>query len=130
MLALVRDGAKAWVQAQLAAGKTMAQIQAQLAQFDKWDRYDIDGDGNFNETDGFLDHFQIVHAGGDEADGDPIYASDAIWSHRSYSNLAFGPTCNDPDPRTACITGTPVGGAIAAGRDHRPRRDVHRIPHR
>ena len=38
------------------------------------DRYDIDGDGNFNEPDGFIDHFQIVHAGGDEAAGDPITA--------------------------------------------------------
>ena len=39
--------------------------------FDKWDRYDFDGDGNFNESDGYIDHFQIVHAGGDQADGDP-----------------------------------------------------------
>ena len=98
VLALVRDGAKAWVQDRLAAGTPMATIKAQLAEFDKWDRYDIDGDGNFDEPDGFLDHFQIVHSGGDQADGDPIYASDAIWSHRSYSNLAFGPTCNDPEP--------------------------------
>ena len=38
---------------------------------DAWDRYDYDGDGNFNEPDGYIDHFQIVHAGGDQADGDP-----------------------------------------------------------
>ena len=112
VLALVRDAAKAWVQDRLNNGVSMAQIQAQLAEFDKYDRYDNDGDGNFNETDGFLDHFQIVHGGGDEADSDPIYATDAIWSHRSYSNLAFGPTCFDPDPNTACVTGTPVGGTI------------------
>ena len=37
-----------------------------------WDRYDYDGDGNFNEPDGYIDHFQIVHAGGDQADGDPM----------------------------------------------------------
>ena len=36
-----------------------------------WDRYDVDGDGNFREPDGFIDHFQIVHAGGDQAAGDP-----------------------------------------------------------
>ena len=46
-------------------------IAADLKSFDQWDRYDFDGDGNFNEPDGYIDHFQIVHAGGDEADGDP-----------------------------------------------------------
>ncbi len=47
------------------------QIAADLKAFDQWDRYDYDGDGNFNEPDGYIDHFQIVHAGGDQADGDP-----------------------------------------------------------
>ena len=28
--------------------------------------------GNFTEPDGYIDHFQIVHAGGDEADGDGL----------------------------------------------------------
>ena len=36
---------------------------AYLAQFDIWDRYDYDGDGNFNEPDGYIDHFQSIHAG-------------------------------------------------------------------
>ena len=45
------------------------------ATFDQQDRYDADGDGNFNEPDGFIDHFQIVHAGGDQAAGDPTYGS-------------------------------------------------------
>ena len=49
----------------------MTQVQDYLKTFDHQDRYDIDGDGDFNEPDGFIDHFQIVHAGGDEADGDP-----------------------------------------------------------
>jgi immune inhibitor A len=44
---------------------------------------DYDHDGNFNEPDGYIDHFQIVHAGGDQADGDPYQGEDAIWSHRS-----------------------------------------------
>ena len=36
------------------------------------DRYDCDGDGNFNEPDGYIDHFQMVHAGeGEDADGGP-----------------------------------------------------------
>ena len=33
-------------------GKTMPQIQDYLKTFDQQDRYDIDGDGNFNEPDG------------------------------------------------------------------------------
>ena len=39
------------------------QANAYLAQFDVWDRYDYDGDGNFNEPDGYIDHFQSIHAG-------------------------------------------------------------------
>ena len=64
-------------------GKTDAQIAEALKSFDVWDRNDYDNDGNFNEPDGYLDHFQIVHAGGDQADGDPYQGEDAIWSHRS-----------------------------------------------
>jgi immune inhibitor A len=109
--ALVRDAANSWVNGELANGRTMDDIKAELATFDVWDRYDLDQDGNFNEPDGWLDHFQIVHAGGDEADGDPIYGQDAIWSHRWYSNLAYGPSCFDG---RLCQTGTPIGGVINA----------------
>lgn len=88
--ALVRDAMAVWVQNQLNSGMTMAQIQDYLKTFDEWDRYDLDGDGNFDEPDGYIDHFQIVHAGGDEAAGDPLYGTDAIWSHRWYANLQGG----------------------------------------
>ena len=55
------------------------------SQFDVWDRYDFDDDGNFNEPDGYIDHFQAVHAGeGEEAGGGA--GEDAIWSHRWYVN--------------------------------------------
>ena len=38
--------------------------------FDVWDRYDADNDGNFDEPDGYIDHFQAVHAGeGEDAGG-------------------------------------------------------------
>ncbi|HYP45948.1 MAG TPA: immune inhibitor A domain-containing protein [Propionibacteriaceae bacterium] len=84
---LMRDGVNQWTADQQAKGRTPAQIKAALKSFDKWDRYDFDGDGNFNEADGYLDHFQVVHAGGDEADGDPQQGEDAIWSHRSYAFL-------------------------------------------
>ena len=91
---LIRDALSLWVQQQLDSGQTMAQIQAYLKTFDRQDRYDYDEDGDFRERDGYIDHFQIVHAGGDEADGDPIQASDAIWSHRgnvSIHKLGTGP---------------------------------------
>ena len=83
---LVRDGVNQWVTDQKRLfGRTDAQIKRQLAQFDQLDRYDYDGDGDFNEPDGYIDRFQVVHAGGDEADGDPIQGEDAIWSHRWYA---------------------------------------------
>lgn len=58
----VRDGVNAWVADQQAKGRTDAEIKANLAEYDEWDRYDFDGDGNFNEPDGYIDHFQLVHA--------------------------------------------------------------------
>ncbi len=79
---LVRDALAEWTQDKLDAGWSMTRIQDYLKTFDHQDRYDFDNDGNYNEPDGFIDHFQIVHAGGDQADGDPLYGSDAIWSHR------------------------------------------------
>ena len=81
---LVRDSVNKWYSSQIAQGRTKAEVTADLKKMDQWDRYDVDGDGNFNEPDGYLDHFQVVHAGGDEADGDPIQGEDAIWSHKSY----------------------------------------------
>ncbi|WP_237774400.1 immune inhibitor A domain-containing protein [Actinosynnema sp. ALI-1.44] len=84
---LVRDGVNQWVADRLAAGQTLEQVKAELAQFDTWDRYDHDSDGDFNEPDGYIDHFQIVHAGGDQSDRDPWQGEDAIWSHRAYAFL-------------------------------------------
>jgi len=88
--ALARDAMAVWVQQRLDAGMTITEIADYLEQFDVWDRYDLDGDGNFDEPDGYIDHMQVVHAGGDQAAGDPNQGSDAIWSHRWYSNLQAG----------------------------------------
>jgi len=79
MTRFVRDGATAWYEAQKAAGKSDEQIQDYLADFDKWDRYDYDRDGDFAEPDGYIDHYQQVHAGEDESAGAPSWA---IWAHR------------------------------------------------
>ena len=89
----VNDSVDTWYDNQIAAGKTPAEIEAYLAQFDVWDRYDIDGDGNFNEPDGYVDHFQVVHAGEGQETGGGAQGSDAIWSHRWYAYYA----ANGPD---------------------------------
>ncbi|MEI5908794.1 immune inhibitor A domain-containing protein [Bacillus spongiae] len=53
-----------------------------LADFDKEDRYDLDGDGDLREPDGLVDHLMIVHSSvGQEAGGGQL-GEDAIWSHR------------------------------------------------
>ncbi|SDR83431.1 immune inhibitor A [Paraoerskovia marina] len=104
--ALVDDAAQQWVADQKAAGMTNRQIKKEMQSFDQWDRYDFDGDGDFNEPDGYIDHFQIVHAGGDQADGDPQQGEDAIWSHRWYANQVFNGTVG---PETNPLGGFQVG---------------------
>ncbi|WP_160722783.1 immune inhibitor A domain-containing protein [Bacillus sp. USDA818B3_A] len=53
-----------------------------LADYDEFDLYDLDGDGNQNEPDGLVDHLMVLHAGvGQEAGGGSV-GDDAIWSHR------------------------------------------------
>jgi immune inhibitor A len=103
---LVRDAANQWVSDQLASGRTLAEVTADLKSFDQYDRYDFDGDGNFNEPDGYIDHFQIVHAGGDQADGDPQQGEDAIWSHRWY---AFVTQAGSTGPTGNLLGGTQIG---------------------
>ncbi|MFF0270501.1 immune inhibitor A domain-containing protein [Kribbella sp. NPDC004536] len=106
---LIQDAVNQWVADQEAKGRTKAEITADLKSFDQWDRYDYDGDGNFNEPDGYIDHFQIVHAGGDQADGDPWQGEDAIWSHRWYANFAGGPANNPNGGAQIGDTGLYVG---------------------
>lgn len=99
----VRDGVNAWVADQQAKGRTDAEIKANLAEYDEWDRYDFDGDGNFNEPDGYIDHFQLVHAGEDESAGGGAEGTNAIWAHRWY---AYGTNAGATGP-----TGNKAGGA-------------------
>jgi immune inhibitor A len=92
----VNDTLTAWYDKQLAGGKSAADIDAYLSQFDVWDRYDHDGDGNFDEADGYIDHFQAVHSGMGEEVGGGELGDDAIWSHRWYNQTnpigTAGPT--------------------------------------
>ncbi|MFJ3977744.1 immune inhibitor A domain-containing protein [Streptomyces sp. NPDC090021] len=102
----VKDGVTAWVDAQKKAGKSDAEIKAKLAQYDVWDRYDFDGDGNFNEPDGYIDHFQIVHAGEDESAGGGVQGPDALWAHRWY---AYGTSVGKTGPDNNKAGGTQIG---------------------
>ncbi|MEU4712323.1 immune inhibitor A domain-containing protein [Micromonospora purpureochromogenes] len=104
--ALVRDAANKWVADQKAQGRSDAEIAADVKAMDQWDRYDFDADGNFNESDGYIDHFQIVHSGGDQADGDPYQGEDAIWSHRWY---AFASDQGNTGPANFPAGGTQIG---------------------
>ncbi|MBY8844028.1 immune inhibitor A domain-containing protein [Streptomyces sp. SP2-10] len=103
---VVSDGLSAWVAQQKKAGRTDADIKKDLAKYDQWDRYDFDGDGNFNEPDGYVDHFQIVHAGEDESAGGGVQGKDAIWAHRWY---AFGTDAGATGPADNKLGGTQVG---------------------
>ncbi|HET7706103.1 MAG TPA: immune inhibitor A domain-containing protein [Thermoanaerobaculia bacterium] len=90
---LIADGINLWVNAQIASGQTLEQVKAYLRTFDAWDRYDYDKDGNFDESDGYIDHFQIVHAGDGEETGGGTLGSAAIWSHRWFAFYNYrGPT--------------------------------------
>ena len=102
-----------WYQSQIFGGMTSAMIDDYLSQFDVWDRYDWDGDGDFDEPDGYIDHFQSVHAGEGEEAGGGIYGVDAIWSHRWYVQLTCigcgGPTLDDGSVNPS--GGTQIGGS-------------------
>ena len=108
----VRDSLTAWYDSQVAAGMTAAEIDDYLSKFDVWDRYDHDGDGNFDEPDGYIDHFQSVHAGEGQETGGGAFGSDAIWSHRWYAQVtpigSGGPTLDDG-------TVVPFGGVKVGG---------------
>jgi immune inhibitor A len=87
---LIADAVNTWTKDQLASGKTLDEVKAYLQSFDNWDRYDYDHDGNFDEPDGYIDHFQIVHSGAGEETGGGTLGAAAIWSHRWQAWYNFG----------------------------------------
>ncbi|MDQ1145543.1 immune inhibitor A [Bacillus sp. SORGH_AS 510] len=54
-----------------------------LKDYDLEDPHDLDGDGNYWEPDGLVDHLQIIHAGMGQEAGGGAQGDNAIWSHRS-----------------------------------------------
>jgi immune inhibitor A len=90
----VNDSVDAWY---ANSGMSPTQLNDYLSQFDVWDRYDYDGDGDFGEPDGYIDHFQSVHAGMGEEVGGGVLGGAAIWSHRWYAYYnANGPEGTGP----------------------------------
>ncbi|MBB1389996.1 immune inhibitor A [Shewanella sp. SG44-6] len=57
---------------------------AELDSYDIEDPFDIDGDGNYDEADGIIDHVMLFHSSIGEEAGGGVLADDAIWSHRFY----------------------------------------------
>lgn len=73
-------GSKQLVKDALVAAKAAG---VPLQDYDLEDPHDLNGNGNFWEPDGLVDHLQIIHSGmGQEAGGGTL-GDDAIWSHRS-----------------------------------------------
>ncbi|HEX6247072.1 MAG TPA: immune inhibitor A domain-containing protein [Nocardioidaceae bacterium] len=81
----LKDSINGWYDAQVAAGKTPEEINEYLSEFDVWDRYDYNQNGNFDEPDGYIDTFQSVHAGEGNEAGGGILGDSAIWSHSWYA---------------------------------------------
>ncbi|MFE0155151.1 immune inhibitor A domain-containing protein [Nonomuraea sp. NPDC059007] len=115
----VRDSVTAWYEAERAKGRSVADIAAELKTFDVWDRSDHDNDGDFDEPDGYLDRFQVIHAGVDETWGGGAQGADALWavSHDAYWNLRgqAGPAGNLRGGVQIGETGIWVGKFLTAG---------------
>ncbi|MBT2454708.1 immune inhibitor A domain-containing protein [Streptomyces sp. ISL-86] len=103
---MIRDATDAWYDSERAKGRTPEQIKAQLAEYDVWDRYDADHDGNFDEPDGYLDHLVVVHAGKDQTWGGGAQGKDAVWAHRWF---AYWNQAGSAGPEGNKAGGTPVG---------------------
>lgn len=81
----LKDSVNGWYDAQIAAGKTPDEINTYLSQYDVWDRYDFNGNGNFDEPDGYIDTFQSIHSGIGNESCSPTCDDWAIWSHSWYA---------------------------------------------
>ncbi|MFD1079145.1 M6 family metalloprotease domain-containing protein, partial [Longispora fulva] len=70
------------------------------------DPYDYDHDGNFNEPDGYIDNYEVVHAGVDQTWGGGAQGAGALWAHRWF---AYWPARGSAGPAGNKQGGTPVG---------------------
>jgi immune inhibitor A len=63
---------------------------AELNSYDIEDPYDLDGDQNFDESDGIIDHVMVFHSSIGEEAGGGVLKDDAIWSHRYFVDQGSG----------------------------------------
>ncbi|MFF4294288.1 immune inhibitor A domain-containing protein [Streptomyces vinaceus] len=116
---LVRDATNAWYHTERAKGRTPQEIKAQLAEYDVWDRYDADHDGNFDEPDGYLDHLVVVHAGKDQTWGGGDQGKDAVWAHRWFAYWdqagSAGPAGNKAGGAPVADSGIWAGDYLTGG---------------
>jgi immune inhibitor A len=78
-----------------------------LNRYDQEDPYDLDGDGDYREPDGIIDHLMVIHSGVGEEAGGGTLGGDAIWSHSW--NLA------QPTPIPGTKADVPYWGGQIAG---------------
>jgi immune inhibitor A len=103
---IVRDAIKA-------AGDSVS-----WAEYDREDPDDRDGDGNYHEPDGYIDHLMIVHSGVGQEAGGGEQGDDAIWSHSAWANNGIhgpglgGVPTSDPAVWAGPYTIMPEDGAI------------------
>ena len=79
------DNPKAAGQLPIDAVAALAEAQPDFpwSDYDIEDQGDRDGDENFNEPDGVIDHVVLVHAGEDKSGGGGEQGTYAIWAHSS-----------------------------------------------
>ncbi len=65
------------------AALAKAQPDFPWADYDIEDQGDVDGDNNYYEPDGVIDHVVLVHAGADKSGGGGKEGTYAIWAHSS-----------------------------------------------
>jgi len=143
---LIADAINVWTKEQLASGKTLDEVKTYLQSFDQWDRYDYNNNGNFDEPDGYIDHFQIVHSGAGEETGGGTLGAAAIWSHRwqAWYNFAgvTGPSFNkdggvefgggwgaNPNGGTFGSSGAAVQGINTASASSATVQNAHPVNH-
>ncbi|MFI1443426.1 immune inhibitor A domain-containing protein [Streptomyces fructofermentans] len=108
---LVTDGLDQWYEDRRADGWSARRLAEYLSTYDRWDRNDFDGDGVFNEPDGYLDRVMMMFAGESQANGGGARGTDTLGSHRgTVSHLQsgagrLGPANGNHDG------GSPVGGS-------------------
>ena len=89
------------------------------ADYDQEDPYDLDGDGDYAEPDGYVDHCMVVHAGAGQEGGGGAQGDDSIWSHSDWCHyqLGVGPGMGgvltaDPNVWVGAYTIMPEDGTI------------------